>query len=144
MPEEKFVRLTDHLPVVLTLRVADAPHPPPPPRSVRIVAARPHPDADEKLNEEIHLKNFGAEPIDLRGWLLKDAAGDAWQIEERDVADLPEGKLAAGAVVIVRRNGRAMSLTNSGDSITLVDPEHHVLDIKTYNDARTSAVMRFE
>ena len=58
--EETFTKLTDHLPVVLTLRItSNGPDREPPPEGLRIVAALPNPTTADRDDEEVHLKNIG-------------------------------------------------------------------------------------
>lgn len=142
--QDKYSYLTDHLPVVLTLRVAAAGSADAAPGPLRIVAAEPNPLGEEELFEEVHLKNVGTQTVDLRGWTIRDASGNRWTIGAEDATVLPSGTLSRGRIVVIRRHGRNMTLTNSGDTICLFDQDGNLIDIKHYAEAPSGKLLRFE
>ncbi len=128
IPEASYLNLTDHLPLVLTLRATSAPTPPPPTASLRIVAALPNPVTDDTQDEEVHLHNASAAAAPLAGWKIGDSGTSFWVLASAD------GTVQPGATVIVRRKGRPMSLNNTGgDAIVLVNPAGTTVDQKSYS-----------
>jgi hypothetical protein len=104
--EAVFSALTDHLPVILTLRTetgAIAPAPVPAATGnlgLRIIAAMPNPPGDDTEHESVHLKNFGAAVVTLAGWRIGDSTGTAfWALGVGD----PPAVDPNGTVTITRR-----------------------------------------
>ncbi len=135
IPEVDYHELTDHLPVVLTLRTTDTgvlPGAGTP--ALSIVAALPNPHDDDVQFEEVHLRNNSTAPIPLAGWRIGDATGNRFW-----VLDANDGVVAAGDTVIVVRRGRVMALNNSGgDTIMLFEPSGQMIDTKTYVENASS------
>ena len=145
---EKYFHFTDHYPVVITLPVkggttneSDAIT-----GQVRIVAAEPNPLGDESKFEEVHLKNVTEETIDLNGWTLRDASGSTWKIgvEDDRLQVMRDGKLFRYRTVVIKRNGRAMALKNSGDTISLFDEQGRLVDTKSYGRAASGKLLKLE
>jgi hypothetical protein len=138
VPESTYVRLTDHLPLVLTLRTTGAPVLPPPPGGLRIAAAIPNPVSDDAQDEEVRIENTSGLAVPLAGWRIGDSAGtNFWTLEVQD------GTVQPGATVIIRRRGRPMSLNNTGDSIVLVNPTGVTVDQKVYGNASSGQLFMF-
>ncbi len=139
--EEEYRNLTDHLPVVLTLRTT-ATAPPTPPLTtggLRIVAALPNPHGDDRELEEVHVTNSGTIAVSLPGWRITNAEGQqSWMLTAQD------GTVAPGQTMIVVRRGRSMSLRNSGDSIVLINPSGQIVDTRSYGNAPSGKLFRFE
>ena len=137
--ERDYLRLTDHLPTILVLRVAAPGTPPPGPGAgLRIVAAVPNPAGSDRQAEAVHITNGGSQLVQLDGWQLRDAANTSWQLEASDGAVQPD------QTVIVLRNGRQMALNNSGDTILLINPQGTLVDSKSYESATSGQIIRFE
>jgi hypothetical protein len=132
IPEEDYRNLTDHLPVVLTLRTTVSAPPTAPLTSgtLRIVAVLPNPHGDDAQLEEVHTANGGATATPLTGWRITNAARQQdWTLTAQD------GTVAPGQTVIVVRRGRPMSLRNTGDSVVLLNPTGETADTKSYGNA---------
>ncbi len=87
IPEAQYRNLTDHLPVILTLRTTTTtPTPPSPIGSLRIVAALPNPPGEDSEFEEVHVRNSsGSSSVALTGWRVTNAAGQQhWQLTDQD------------------------------------------------------------
>ena len=139
IPEAQYRNLTDHLPVVLTLRTTVSAPPPEPSGGLRIVAALPNPSGDDSALEEVHLRNNGAEPVPLEGWRIRNGQGpQEWLLNAQD------GVVASSQPVVVVRRGRPMSLRNSGDTIVLINPAGLTLDTKSYGAAASDVLFHFE
>ena len=141
IPEEDYRNLTDHLPVVLTLRTTAASTPTPPTAAggLRIVAALPNPHGDDRDLEEVHVANGGTTAVPLAGWRITNAEGQqSWLLTAQD------GTVGPGQTVIVVRRGRPVSLRNSGDRIVLVNPGGQMVDTRAYGNAPSGKVFRFE
>jgi endonuclease/exonuclease/phosphatase family metal-dependent hydrolase len=139
VPHADYLHFTDHLPVILTLRVAstssDRAAPP-----VRILAAEPNPLGDETIRERVLLKNMSSESIDLAGWRIQDATGNCWTLD-RDDSNQADGRLARGRTLAVRRRGRAMALSNGGDRIGLLDARGALIDSMHFGPAATGEMV---
>jgi len=123
--------VTDHFPVVVRLRLGADPIPPSPdpqPVVVRITSLLPHPEEDQRQNEEATIKNLGAEPVNLLGWKLRDRANTTWCLDG-------EAVLKPGEERVIRRNGQWMGMNDTGDTIELVDAAGQVLHLVTYGEA---------
>lgn len=95
-------------------------------RPVLIERLLPDPtDGPDRQREAVSLRNETTVPIHLAGWLLRDLHGRVWALGGR-------GVLGAGHRVTVRREGMAMSLDNTGDTVELLDPTGRVVDAVTY------------
>jgi endonuclease/exonuclease/phosphatase family metal-dependent hydrolase len=139
IPESSYIRLTDHLPVVLTLRTLGGTIVTPVPAAgLKIAAAIPNPVGNDVQDEEVRLHNAGGQAVPLAGWKIGDSTGTSfWKLESAD------GTVQAGTTIVIRRNGRAMSLNNNGDTIVLVNPAGVTVDQKTYGDAPSGLVFTF-
>jgi len=137
--EENYLTLTDHLPVILTLRTTTvAPVPGGTISGLRIVAAVPNPVGDDTQDEEVHLRNIGTQPVPLAGWKIGDSTGsDFWILNSQD------GVIQPSATLIVRRKARPMALNNTGDAIVLVNPNGTMVDQKSYGNASSGHVFTF-
>lgn len=137
--EESYVKLTDHLPLVLILRTAaSGPDVPSPGAGLRIAAALPNPVGDDVQDEEVHLHNTGTQAAPLAGWKIGDSTGTSfWVLQAAD------GTVGPGATVIVKRKARSMSLTNTGDTIVLVNPAGATVDQKSYGNAPSGKLFTF-
>ncbi len=142
--EDNFVAVTDHLPVILTLRTSDIGGPPPLGGSaVRIVAAIPNPAGSDSQYEQVSIRNFGANTVSLSGWRIGDSTADRfWNLNHAQFND--PASIAPGQTVIVVRQGRQMALNNSGDTIRLIDDQNNVLNARTYGNAASGQVLVFE
>lgn len=131
--------VSDHFPVIVTLRFQGQAAPTPPPThpvyALRIAELVPAPRAKESLNERVTIMNAGAVPVDLRRWTLRDLTGRTWSLDAA-------GVLPPGQSVVVRRDGRQMTLNNAGDTVELVDPSGRVVHSVTYGKVEPDQVVR--
>lgn len=79
---------------------------------VVIESVLPNPVGDDNQLEEVTLRNKGAAAAALAGWTLHDRSGLIWALD---------GSIAPGQSRTFRRDGRPMSLNNTGDEIVLLD-----------------------
>ncbi len=82
---------------------------------VVIASLLPDPVGRDIDLEQVTLRNVSQDIVSLVGWYVADAAERIWDLSELS-------PLAIGESRTVTRNGRPMSLNNSGDVITLYDP----------------------
>jgi hypothetical protein len=138
-PESQFNLLTDHLPIVLTLRTSgQAPAVEGTGLGLRIAASIPNPVGVDEEGEEVWIRNDSASLISLAGWGIGDDDGTAvWQLTAAD------GTATPGQVVRVVRNGRPMNLGNTGDRVRLLDPDHNLVDERVYGHADSGAIFQF-
>jgi exonuclease III len=115
--------VSDHFPIVVRLRLADAPEPSG--GAPRIISLLPNPSGDESQNEAATIRNIGTLPVSLAGWKLRDLAGQTWLLDSL-------GSLAAGTEGTIVRLGQPMAMNNAGDTIDLVDPTGTVVQTVSY------------
>lgn len=82
--------------------------------SVSIESLLPNPPGPDNQGEEVVVRNKSAAPVAISGWRLEDGSGLTWPF-------VGAVTLAGGEAWTIQRNGRAMSLNNSGDEIRLLD-----------------------
>lgn len=89
--------------------------------SVEITELLPDPasPASDSVDEFIELYNAGLEPANLKGWKLRDNAGHT--------ADLDGVVLSAGQYLSLTASQTKLSLNNSGDTISLLNPTGEVV-----------------
>jgi Lamin Tail Domain len=111
--------------------------PPPPVAAVRIRALLPNPEGPDEGREQVTIGNETAETVDLAGWLLRDRAGNRFALE---------GVIPAREQLTITMREFAMPLNNSGDDVSLLDPQgqvrHHVS--YTATQAGSGAVVTLE
>lgn len=143
--EEDYLKITDHVPLILTLRTSGVAGPEPPTGEslVRIIAAIPNPHGVDRQLEQVSIRNFGTEAVSLIGWKIGDSTPNYfWEIDPNQYDD-PE-HIGPGETVNIIRRGRGMALNNSGDTIRLINNQEHVVDFKTYGSAASGQIFYFE
>lgn len=106
------------------IQVPVAPSPPPARLGrgdIRIVAALINPLTVERGQETITLLNATPLDIDLAGWSVADAAG----------RQRLNGIIATGEAIRIKL-GNAVQLSNTRDTITLLDPQQNIIDQVSY------------
>ena len=93
--------------------------------AVSILSLLPNPAGEDRDLEEVELRNNTGTAIPVTGWFLRDASGRVWTLAS--LVQLP-----AGGASTIRRNGMAMSLDNSGDTIELLNEVGGVVHRVTY------------
>lgn len=73
-----------------------------------------HPAGPDDQLGEVVIRNTSGDTKPLSGWTLRDRSGYTWDLTA-------EESLHPGESKVIVRGGRAMSLNNSGDEITLLD-----------------------
>ncbi|QQS26843.1 lamin tail domain-containing protein [bacterium] len=99
--------------------------------SIEITELLPDPKnpASDSSDEFIELYNAGSEAVSLAGWKLQDAAGHS--------AKLDGTVLAPGQYKALMSAQTKLSLNNSGDTISLLDPSGSVvMETPNYVDAK--------
>jgi endonuclease/exonuclease/phosphatase family metal-dependent hydrolase len=138
IPEANYRTLTDHLPVVLTLRTTSSGvNPPPAGGTLRIAGAIPNPAGPDEQDEEVQIKNTGNQPVSLAGWKIGDSGTAVWLLKDSD------GIVQPGAILPVKRLGRPMTLNNTGDTILLIHPTAGAVDQKLYGPVSSGQVLTF-
>ena len=142
--EQNFVAITDHLPVILTLRNSGiSPTPQPPQSLVRIVAAIPNPAGSDNTHEQVSIRNFGAATVSLTGWRIGDStASGFWVLNASQYND--PASIVPGQTATIIRQGRNMALNNDGDTIRLIDQQGNVVNMRMYDSAASGQIITFE
>jgi Lamin Tail Domain len=130
-------RASDHLPVFADFVFGGAEPPPPPVAAVRIRALLPNPEGPDEGREQVTLGNGTASAVDLAGWLLRDRAGNRFALE---------GMIPAREQLTITMRAFSMPLNNSGDDVSLVDPQGQVRHHVSYTapQAQPGQVVTFE
>jgi hypothetical protein len=88
---------------------------------VRILSLLPNPEGPDEGREQVALGNGTADAVDLAGWLLRDRAGNRFALD---------GIIPAREQLTITMRAFSMPLNNSGDDVSLIDPQgqvrHHV------------------
>jgi endonuclease/exonuclease/phosphatase family metal-dependent hydrolase len=142
VPHSEFMHFTDHFPTVLTLKIDDVRRDLRNAR-VRILAVDANPRGDESQLECVVLKNETTESLELAGWRIQNSAGNEWKLDAED-SNQRNGRLTRGRTVAIYRRARPMTLSNSGDVITLLDASGRLMDTQRYGSTRTGEVHRLE
>ena len=79
--------------------------------SLRIAALLPNPKGKDDGNEQVALVNASNKPVALKGWSLRDKAGNVF---------LLSGTVPAGGQLVITMKSNSMPLNNDGDTITLL------------------------
>ncbi len=82
--------------------------------AVRISALLPNPMGADNGKEVVVLRNDGSSPVNLAGWKLRDKAGNEF---------LLNGTIAGADELWITMTNFSMPLNNSGDEISLFDPQ---------------------
>ena len=93
---------------------------------VSIASLLPNPVGDDRLFEEVELRNNSSAAVDLVGWFLRDEDGRVWAL-----ASL--GQVPAESSVTIQRAGMAMNLNNDGDEVELLNNLGAVVDRFNYS-----------
>ena len=134
IPHDHDPRLvTDHFPVIVYMsfdkgevQTADI--------KIRMTSLLPNPEGDENENEELSLKNFGTQAVDLTNWKVRDRARKIWLLDELGIIEPGKGKT-------IKRNGKEMALNNNGDTVELIDPSGKIVQTITYHRAEEGEVV---
>ena len=130
-------RASDHLPVFAEFVFGGAEPPPPPVVAVRTLSLLPNPEGPDEGREAVTLGNGTADAVDLSGWLLRDRARNRFALE---------GVIPAREQLTITMRAFSMPLNNSGDDVSLLDPQgqvrHHISH--TAAQAASGTVMTVE
>ena len=125
-------RASDHLPVFADFTLGMATDGPPASSILRIAALLPNPDGEDRGNETVTLGNTGAAAVPLGGWQLRDRAGNTFMLE---------GTVPANGDLRIVMTSFAMPLNNSGDRITLLDPQQTPVSVVEYSGGQVAPGM---
>ncbi len=125
-------RASDHLPVFADFTLGAVTDEPPPSSILRIAALLPNPDGQDRGNEAVTLANGAAAAVPLDGWRLRDRARNEF---------LLEGSVPANGELRIVMDSFAMPLNNSGDRITLLDPQQTPVSVVEYSGGEVASGM---
>jgi hypothetical protein len=95
-------------------------------RTIKINEVLPDPDGSDSSGEYIEVKNVGSEAVSLSGWQLDDGAGGS------SPYTLSAVSLAAGEIKYWLSSTTHLSLSNSGDTVRILDPNGETADSFSY------------
>jgi endonuclease/exonuclease/phosphatase family metal-dependent hydrolase len=114
-------RASDHLPVFADFVFGGVEPPPPPAAAVRILSLLPNPEGPDEGREQVTIGNGTTEEVNLAGWTLRDRAGNRFALT---------GSIPAQQPLTITMHEFSMPLNNSGDDVSILDPQgqvrHHV------------------
>lgn len=117
---------------------ARAAAPAPGTETVRVSEIFPDPDAPQDAGEFIELHNYGAEDVDLSGWVLRDSS-------KTGKYALPDGTaLAPNAFLFVADTDFKFSLNNEGDAVKLFNKNGGLVSETTYEDAPQARTWNYD
>jgi endonuclease YncB( thermonuclease family) len=96
--------------------------------AVTLESVIPNPDGKDEGNEKIKLKNHTGSPIDMTQWLFRNKKGKEVAMEYLILA--PNQTLEINPAVF------GLSLTNTTDEISLIDPAGNLIDRLHWTNAR--------
>ena len=125
-------RASDHLPVFADFTLGAVTDGPPPSSILRIAALLPNPAGQDAGNEAVTLANGAAAAVPLDGWRLRDRAGNEFMLE---------GTVPANGELRIVMTTFVMPLNNSGDRITLLDPQQTPVSVVEYSGGEVASGM---
>jgi hypothetical protein len=104
---------------------------------MRILSLLPNPEGQHDGREQVTLRNETAEDVNLTGWMLRDRAGNRFVLTCSIPAQQP---------LTITMREFSMPLNNSGDDVSLLDPQSQVRHHVGYTAAQAAsgAVVIFE
>ncbi len=105
------------------------------PKTLQLTELYPNTTGDDKTEEYVRVQNTGSQPIDLKGWALKDASGKTYAIAEPMM-------LLPNATFKITRAKSNITLNNDQDEIFLVAPDGEVIDRVAYLEAPEGDVLK--
>lgn len=129
-------RASDHLPVYADFEFGSD-DPGVPVAQIRIVSLLPNPTGEDARHEEVTIGNTTASPLNLSGWKLRDASSNQFSLS---------GTVQAGGKITITMTSNSMPLTNSGDEISLIDPQGNLRHQVSYisSQAKPGQVIVFQ
>ena len=105
--------------------------------AVRILSVLPNPDGPDEGREQVTIGNGTAEAVDLTGWMLRDRAGNRFALTD---------SVPAQQQLTITMREFSMPLNNSGDDVSLLDPQGQVRHHVSYTAAQAASgtVVTFE
>jgi competence protein ComEC len=94
----------------------------------------PNPVGEDRELEEVTLLNKGPAPISTTNWYLQDREGRVWSL-------VSLGTINPNQSATIKRNGMAMNLNNSDETVYLYDPNHLLADQFSYTRSKEGAVI---
>lgn len=89
----------------------------------------PDPSGSDATDEWIELVNTGTQPVDIYGWEVT-VGDDSYLLKEVT-------QIASNSYLLLPVTETNLSLNNSGETVTLIDPMGEAMDSVTYVDAPT-------
>lgn len=119
-------RASDHLPIYADFEFGSD-DPGVPVTQIRIVSLLPNPTGEDARHEEVTIGNTTASPLNLSGWKLRDASSNQFSLS---------GTVQAGGKITITMTSNSMPLTNSGDEISLIDPQGNLRHQVSYTSSQ--------
>ncbi|MEA2006558.1 MAG: lamin tail domain-containing protein [Patescibacteria group bacterium] len=92
----------------------------------------PNPVGIDKNNEWVELKNNDTQEVDLTGWMIENGSKKSYMIEK--------GKALSGELFMIRIENSSMSIRNSKEQLSLLDPNGEVADVVSYVESAGSGL----
>ncbi|MFA6027416.1 MAG: lamin tail domain-containing protein [Patescibacteria group bacterium] len=92
----------------------------------------PNPSGTDSEFEFIELKNLGSDDVCLTDWQLKDASEKIYKISADDYSDTT---IKAGGFFTIYASISNISLNNSGETVSLLQPDNTQLEAVSFTDS---------
>ncbi|MEP0826501.1 MAG: lamin tail domain-containing protein [Nitrososphaera sp.] len=128
--------VSDHFPIVASFDFSSGGGPLVTRTTLFIAKVLSNPDGNESQKEAVWLTNPGVTDISLVGWKVRDKASTSWDLSG-------DGTISSGASKKIVRNGRTMSINNTGDVLELIDPNGVVASVVSFGSADPEEILEF-
>jgi len=104
-------------------------------KTLRLTELYPNTTGNDATEEYVRLQNTGNEPMNVNGWMLKDASGKISKLSGLET-------LAPGATMQIFRSVTNLALNNDADTVYLIAPDEQVVDQVSYANPKEGDTYR--
>lgn len=94
--------------------------------SIQMTEIYPSPDSTDGENEWIEIYNYGEDSVDLQSWVIEDSS--------RTMVIKNSFLVKGGEYEVIENENLSLTLNNTGETITLLDPNEELVDIFEFGD----------
>lgn len=107
------------------------------PSSIRINEIFPNPKEKGDAGEFVELYNFGTDPVDISGWILRDATKTGKYVFPSDTV------ITASTYFVVTDQNFKLSLNNFNETISLFDKNEKLIDSAHYEKTKNNVSLNY-
>lgn len=108
----------------------------PGPTTLRLIEIYPNTNGNDAEEEYITVANTGLEPVDLKGWSIKDAS-EKTKLFDNDLI------VPAGSQTKLTRAQTDITLNNDADTVDLFAPDNSLIDSVKYESSKKGEVYKW-